>query len=435
MDDKLKTISGMLCDILRLANGQISGTSADKYLINQMELIDDLSNHKYKPVSNLKLIVSDIRWKQCDYILHAIFWTLHDKVPFKVMQGISDEKILLLRDMIDVAKNRAPLTDADIEFAHNLCDKYKRENILLSNDESSKKAQNNIIRFSASLTITVAKNWEKIIIEIEKWSDYINERIKVSGLENTERKRPANLPLNPRKNEFLPPVTTLETSNTPQQKHADKKATKEKTMETKSIAGQEPISESDKFWTTETLAQKLGLKSKACFAMKKMKFLKKHPEHHDTIQGWFTNNGARFKAEHFEELKQLFAKYAKRAKTVATPTPVADTPIEQPTDLVGIKALTAYLEKIKQLCEQTTKEQQKYKDLYADLQKQADTAKENENATAKRVNELQENISAAETLLTEYNDAKSGLIAAEKLMAEKRKELDEFLLKNQSLQK
>ena len=93
MDDKLSRIAGMLCDILRVANDQIATVGPDRYLIQDMELISGLLRREYRPVSNLAKDATlgiDEKWRHCDYIFHALFWGLRDKVPFKILQNVSD---------------------------------------------------------------------------------------------------------------------------------------------------------------------------------------------------------------------------------------------------------------------------------------------------------------------------------------------------------
>ena len=507
----------MLCDILRLANGQIATVSADSYLMEDMELLSDLSNHNCKIVSDLALDVDKKEWKQCDYLFHALFWALREKVPFKVLQNLSDEKILLLKDAISIARQRERPTEQDVTIAGQLGKEYCRQNDNAKFNDI-KKTKNNIIRFSAFLTVTVAKNWDEIVDEMNRWSDYVDERVAVSSLIGVKKVRPLNLPINLNPNAVAPIIPAFVEKEKQQniakqtngadeelwsterlahelglknimsfhtkksvflKKHPEAKeklddwfsgsqpGVKKRALfkakyfqELKQLMYQSEKNKSkaeiihdvpDGLWSIEKLAIKLGYKNEYNFSKTKTVLLKRYPEYQKQIKDWFIRRGKwkYFKSEHFEELKKIFEMHKRSNSTVRTAvvkntqiesekigttsanevnTEASAGCIEQPTDLVGIKALEVYLGQLKELYAKACTDQKSATENYENLQKQMQSAKEQmENAT-KHTEKIQADIDKTTDLLTEYTQA-------EKIFAEKQEKLNNFLCANMGLQK
>ena len=439
MDYKLSEIAGTLCDILRLANGQIATSSAEYYLTEKIQLLSDLLNHHCKPVKDIARIVDNVEFKQCDYIFHALFWALRDKAPFKVLNQLSDEKVVLLKDAISVVKTLGRPTDQESQTASELGKIYCRKNNQVKNNEIQ-KAQNNIVRFSAFITITVSKYWDEIIAELGKWSDSIDERMSSVSLTSIKKVRQPNLPINPykweierdaalakEKSQNVAAPVQQKITPAPQQKQEKQKM------------------ENEELWSVDELAKKLGYKNTYSFYTKKSLFLKAHPEFRTTFEDWFTVGNSEpkftrktfFKAKHFEELKAIFTARTKKSTktasskkekqtqtavvaqekanqeqpTVQTPAPVSAsdgcavieskqviavnpgvgaTPIggigstqEHPTDLLGIKGLEVYLKKLESLYAQSLENEK-------NLQNQLNTAKALTEKYDKRLNAVKD---------------------------------------------
>lgn len=389
MDSKLTEIAGMLCDILRLANGQIATLSAEYYLTEKIQLLSDLLNRNCKTVSDIARAVDNKNFKQCDYIFHALFWALRDEAPFKILNQLSDEKVLMLKDVIDVAKTQIRPTDQESRSASILGKDYCRKNEQVKSNETQ-KTQNNIVRFSAFITVTVSKYWDEIIAELGKWSDSIDERRSSVPLTSIEKVRQPNLPVNPYdwenkrdaalkkeksqngdapvvKQETQPIAVPVQQEITPapQQKQEEKQKM-----------------EKEELWSTKELSAKLGYTKITSFYMRKFHVKETHPE----ILDWFSKDGHKFDPTHFEELKAIFQERKKCSKGNSKPTNTAQTPtvqpapvpatdgraeienkqniavnpgvgatpggigsMEQPTGLLGIKGLEKYLEELNTL--------------------------------------------------------------------------------------
>lgn len=188
--------------------------------------------------------------------------------------------------------------------------------------------------------------------------------------------------------------------------------------------------ENNKLWTTEQLAHKLGLKNKGGFFVKRTRLLNQHPEYRALLQSWFVKNNEYFQSEHFEELKQLFAdnKVPRQAKQKANK-------IKQPTDLVGIKGLEAYLNQLKEMYETACADQKDAENKYEDLQKQTQTAKEKMESAAKHSAEIQSNIEQADKLLHELTKAETDLHNAEQAVKEHKNKINQFLQERNTIQK
>ena len=197
MYDIYSRVAGMLCDILGLANNKTAMISADHYLKKDMDLISDLLKRDYKLVKQLASEVDDIRWLQCDYILHALFYALREKIPAKILLNSSDEFILQLQDVVNVAKKHAQPTKEETDFAKSLGEEYSRRSASCKNDQL-KKNKNNVVRFSSFITLTVARHWDEMVAELNRWSEYIDERVSLGSL-TQPKKRQLNLPINPQK--------------------------------------------------------------------------------------------------------------------------------------------------------------------------------------------------------------------------------------------
>ena len=330
MYDIYSRVAGMLCDILGLANNKTAMISADQYLKKDMDLISDLLKRDYKLVKQLASEVDDIRWLQCDYILHALFYALREKIPAKILLNSSDEFILQLQDVVNVAKKNAQPTKEETDFAKSLGEEYSRRSASCKNDQL-KKNKNNVVRFSSFITLTVARHWDEMVAELNRWSEYIDERMSLGSL-NRPKKRQLNLSINPQKWE-LQSSAGNRTGESP--KISDKIGittnTKEKPMKQQQAPvgnGDTPVkaqgktekpveasikkdSDSTELWTVSELAKKLGMKDAQRFHNWKCVFMSKHPDVKSKVNSWFVVSKENkrhfllFRAEHFQELKQL----------------------------------------------------------------------------------------------------------------------------------
>ena len=456
MNYKLSEIAGTLCDILRLANNQISTTSAEYYLTEKIELLSDLLNRNCKTVSDIARAVDNKNFRQCDYIFHALFWALREKAPFKILNQLSDEKVLMLKDVIDVAKTQIRPTDQESQSASMLGKDYCRKNEQVKSNEIQ-KAQNNVVRFSAFITVTVSKYWDGAIAELEKWSDAIDERMSSISLTSVKKVRQPNLPINPQKWELernatqakeksqnvaapvaeqktqpiVAPVPTIkEITPAPQQKQEEKQDMKK-----------------TEFWSTKELSKKLGYTKITSFHMRKLYVKETHPE----ILDWFSKDGRKFDSTHFEELKAIFQERKKRSKGNSKPTNTAQTPtvqpapvpatdgyavieskqitavnpgakstpiggigsMEQPTDLLGIKGLETYLEKLNTLYNNALENEK-------NLQHQLHEAKVLTEKYNKKLTETKD-------LIKEYEKAEIDLSDAERTMKQTKDNINTFL--------
>ncbi len=435
MDYKLSEIAGTLCDILRLANGQIATASAEYYLTEKIQLLSDLLNHHCKPVKDIARIVDNVEFKQCDYIFHALFWALRDKAPFKVLNQLSDEKVVLLKDAISVVKTLGRPTDQESQTAGELGKIYCRKNNQVKNNEIQ-KAQNNIVRFSAFITITVSKYWDEIVAELDKWSDSVDERMSSVSLTSIKKVRQPNLPINPYKWE-------IERDAALAKEKSQNVAAPVVKQETKPIAApvQQEITpapqqkqekqkmENEELWSVDELAKKLGYKNTYSFYTKKSLFLKAHPEFRTTFEDWFTVGNSEpkftrktfFKAKHFEELKAIFTARTKKSSKTAPSKKETQTAVvaqekanqEHPTDLLGIKGLEVYLEKLKSLYAQAVENEK-------NLQNQLNTAKALTEKYDKKLN-------AVKDLLNKYEKAETDLSDAERTMKQTKDNINTFL--------
>lgn len=351
MDDKLSRIAGMLCDILRVANDQIATAGPDRYLIQDMELISGLLRREYRPVSNLAKDATlgiDEKWRQCDYIFHALFWGLRDKVPFKILQNVSDERVLFLQDAMDFAKNRERPGDDVVAVASALGAEYARKNSDKKINDF-KKIQNNIIRFSAYITVTVSKHWDDMVEELNRWSDYIDERVAVASIAGVGKTQKPSLSIdtiqrypgmgsggresgekpvhNQENTEVIgQPVSVEQTPVVEQPVQIERKPVVERVVAQKQPV-EKPLSmpkenntnesgiihddKGNELWSIEYLAKKMGYKDVNSVYVKKTLYLKKHPDE-DTKKFFeksfvYTHDGKKrawFVAEYFEELKQ-----------------------------------------------------------------------------------------------------------------------------------
>ena len=321
MYDIYSRVAGMLCDILGLANNKTAMISADHYLKKDMDLISDLLKRDYKLVKQLASEVDDIRWLQCDYILHALFYALREKIPAKILLNSSDEFILQLQDVVNVAKKHAQPTKEETDFAKSLGEEYSRRSASCKNDQL-KKNKNNVVRFSSFITLTVARHWDEMVAELNRWSEYIDERVSLGSL-TQPKKRQLNLPINPQKWELQssagnrtgesPKISdktgiTTNTKEKPmkQQQVPVADAHTEKATKMSGVQSKKDFCDED-LWTIEYLAQKLGL-AVGSFHCKKSAFLKSHPEQREKIKNMFVFGKQKkmsFKVKYFEELKQL----------------------------------------------------------------------------------------------------------------------------------
>ena len=454
MNYKLSEIAGTLCDILRLANNQISTTSAEYYLTEKIELLSDLLNRNCKTVSDIARAVDNKNFRQCDYIFHALFWALREKAPFKILNQLSDEKVLMLKDVIDVAKTQIRPTDQESQSASILGKDYCRKNEQVKSNEIQ-KAQNNVVRFSAFITVTVSKYWDGAVAELEKWSDAIDERMSSISLTSVKKVRQPNLPINPQKWELernaalakekqqniAAPVVDQE----PQQIIAP--APKEITPAPQQKQEEKQDMKKTEFWSTKELSEKLGYTKITSFHMRKLHVKETHPE----ILDWFSKDGRKFDSTHFEELKAIFQERKKRSKGSSKPTEPAQTPtvqpapvpatdgyavieskqiiavnpeaestpiggidsIEQPTDLLGIKGLETYLEKLNTLYNNALKNEK-------NLQHQLHEAKVLTEKYNKKLTETKD-------LIEEYKKAEIDLSDAERTMKQNKEKINVFL--------
>ncbi|MCQ2572200.1 MAG: hypothetical protein MJ165_04390 [Alphaproteobacteria bacterium] len=84
---------------------------------------------------------------------------------------------------------------------------------------------------------------------------------------------------------------------------AKRKNSKQKDSKQKTVTPEPEVKE--ELWSTTKLAKQLGLSNKAAFSKKKRMLLERHREYEDEVNSWFVGNKGRFKAEHFDKLRQL----------------------------------------------------------------------------------------------------------------------------------
>ena len=224
-------------------------------------------------------------------------------------------------------------------------------------------------------------------------------------------------------------------------------------------------------WTTEKLAKELGLKDAMSFLWKKSDFLRKHPEAQKEFDKWFYVSREKskhlvFRAKYLQDLKNIFKQYSgqnigKKLKNnsvkpeakqnieveqsvetievkgkaeveeqLLESVETADNQtqnIEQPTDLVGIKGLEAYLYKLQNMLSQVQSNQKQAEAEYEDLLQKANAAKEKAENAKIKAEKLQANISTADGLLKEYTKSETDLRAAEQVMNQKTAQINQFL--------
>jgi len=229
--------------------------------------------------------------------------------------------------------------------------------------------------------------------------------------------------------------------------------------------------ENANLWNIDQLAHELGLKNATSFFWKRGDFLKRHPEARQQFDNLIivVNQGKKhfmFDPENLEDLKALFKQYSRKPnkkdnkqsknKTgVATnkkhKEPIAEQPMSensvagaqiidnqmpdmnQPTDMVEIKGLDAYLEQLQVLLNQAQSEQKQAEAEYADFQQKAQTAKEKVDAAIKRSEELQENIKKADGLLKELDKAEGDLRIAQQNVKATKDQINQFLFDQQNI--
>jgi len=270
--DKLQICNGIICAAYHAADGR--NIDIENFLIKETELVSELAKGSPK-------------WGQSDYLLHIICWTLRDRDCQKILRRIPHDNIAALKEAFVFAQQQKfPDTEAATNISTAL--KNKSLNPTLSMHD---KYRNNIKRFSALIALKVAIKWKAATAELNKWYEMIDR------LQN--------------------PVQESENIvEAPQQKPVVQQTTPAKTVI-------EQPAPNETLWTFAELAQKLGQKDSLALHHKKKNFLKQHPEYKEQINGWFmvSNKGKRhllFKAEHFDELKQLMCSKQKRISNVVS---------------------------------------------------------------------------------------------------------------------
>lgn len=358
MDNKVIRISGMICNILRQSNGQpvFGDNGVDKYFTpDDIDLICALVKRKCKLVSDLVL---DTRlninegWRQCDYIMHAWFYALREQEPYKMLKNVSDEKMAVLKEALDIAKARSKPTDNDLAVARQLIDGFVRRIKDEKNINDIRKAQYNIVRFSSSITLTLGKDpnkWAQVCEELNRWSDYIDERVAVASIAGVGKPQKPSLSIdtiqrypglgsggreigekpvhNQENTEVIgQPVSVEQTPVVEQPVQIERKPVVERvvaqnqpvekplSMPKENNTNESGIIHDDKgneLWSIEYLAKKMGYKDVNSVYVKKTLYLKKHSDE-DTRKFFeksfvYTHDGKKrawFVAEYFEELKQ-----------------------------------------------------------------------------------------------------------------------------------
>lgn len=493
MNDKLGRTAGLLCDIHRLAKSEIEiqkmlkkpdpekskiinpnslpqiRQSAERHLNQDIELMLELIQRKYKQVSNLSTNNDfDIgyKWKQCDYILHALLLVLGQIDHIKILEKMSNENIIFFKDAISRVKKFERPDEEELVVAKKLEKEYHRRNGN-SNLSPTVRTENNIIKFTAMITTLVAENWDVIVTEINKWEKSVKEH-KIEA------------PIKQTKELSMPQPSTSISTTTPDKQQP---IITEKTIPavTKESKKSEPVpnDEKDKWWPVDKVAHYVGYDKITSFHMRKTNVKKEHPE----ILDWFTPNGRLFDSTHKDELKALFKMRLKKSektavdKTTDKSVPVDDTqqnlgpvfevghgfvipntdapvnniedsvqtilsdggdrsvsgtstvvstdeskdntilPDDHPTDLTGIKGLKTYIQTLNKLLDQAQKEET---DLYEKL-----------DAATKRVNELKETIKTAKGLLDEHTMFEQGLSEAQQGLQNTQEQIGKFLFEHQ----
>ena len=233
----------------------------------------------------------DNRWRQCDYMLHALLWTLRNMDSGKVLKDMSKDSIKILKDTLSAIQDyeRPNKRDADV-VADIYYRKAQKQNI-----PPVVKQEYNVVRFSSFITSTVAAHWDEVTTEVKKWTALL----EMPQNTKTEQKEVAKVA---EQKTVAEPVKKVEIQTPVQPAVAINQ--KEKTMKEKTENNEE-------LWTTERLAHELGFKNIMSFHTTKYMVLKKNPDAAAKLNEWFSGvvpNKKRplFKAKYFEELKLLF---------------------------------------------------------------------------------------------------------------------------------
>lgn len=206
---------------------------------------------------------------KCLYALHAILLALGDQDCADVLNQMSDNEITELQECIALVK-RHPCPNKALLNTY-LQQRFAREQEKLSAND---RLVNTSMIYTLQIALRVADSWDRAVANLHKWSDAIAA---------FERE----------------PILT-------QQEPEVAQPTKED------------------LWTYGELAQKLGFPSVQFLQNKKHHFIQRCKDASvvNKLKSWFVcQNGGKpalFKAEHFEELRALFANAAKTNSDKAT---------------------------------------------------------------------------------------------------------------------
>ena len=454
MDDKLVRTAGLICDInaLLISTTEISkqykqsGSMSEKsdesnstkriisraqnHLAWDTESILNLVSRKNKTVLNLGADI-DYKWKQCDYILHALLFVLKDAEPMNILKNMSKDNVAFVKDAISIVKSYKCPDAIEIDVAQKLFTEYYRKNGKPGLSEY-KKAENNIIRFSANITKLIAENWDAAVAEIDKWSNEL-------GIEHQNTKSAVVAQETKSKASSAKPVV-----------HVARQ----------SVAGTAPVAAvptelkhgENKMITIAELAKKMGYKDAGVFYCSRNQYLRKHPDDREVIGKWFvvTVEGgikrAFFDEQHFDELVKMMrparAKAAKNTnkksrgskKTVANNEDlVVDNASvsDGVTDMTGVIALKTYLAQIQKLYDDLEQEHQNAVQHYEELKQQTKQAEDNLNKLRVRLDTLHENLVDTNGLMQRYDNATQSLKNAEENMIDTKNKINQFLRQQQ----
>ena len=331
----------------------------------------------------------------CFYALHALMAPLcAENVNHNdILNSMNDRDIADLKRIILIAQKRSKPVKEDI-------------NKVLSQREATKNGS--VINAAMIQSL-------KIYLEVESaWQDSSDELAKLlNSIDNF--KRDTNIVIESEKN-------TVEKSD---KKYCD------------------TVDKQDTYWIIDELVEKLGYKNRQNFNYAKKQILKKHKRMADKIQSWFCYAGQGsgkkqllFKSENFKQLQKLFTNTAVTKVTKQNNTEKNTIVLNQPADLLEIKALETFLVGLQKSCESAKQDWEHAEVVYKKIAGEAIETQDLDKRTEligqinKANNGIKDSKQKFESLSAQLQEAQNLLQErelAEKALSEANKSIANFL--------
>lgn len=245
---------------------------------NDIEEICNVVTRQYKNILNIYEPISiEAECKQCDYILHALFWALRGENLLEILETISDKNLKILLNALSTIKT---YQEPNATKADNLAQEYRNKIIKETKVSENQKNAWKIIRFSSEISHLVAINWNSIIEELNKWETELKQFINSpKAISNQSKQVP------PAKNQM--PISKNTNQETPL---STKVAVQDKDL-----------------WTHETLADKMGWPPAKLH--RKLHKIKESP-YKEQLKSMFTSDGGAFYATRLDDFKDLVQQHA-----------------------------------------------------------------------------------------------------------------------------